>query len=332
MARVPIGTTQWGDDLNADLDSIEAQINNHKAKQGPDNPHGLTPADIGAAEEARVADLEAAPPAHADSHAEGGSDVITPGSIGAVNGVAIQPPGGWADMDANALLEAGRYALYAGTSQNVPSAGGGVVGILEVLPRLEGASTQIYQRWTVMGDASGDPIGEWIRGTYDSGTTWGPWKRLIADDDPRLLDTGWRRLFSWTDGVQDASGQIGTIRTDNYTLSGSGYIDLRRVGSNVRLRSNNPANTFSTHSDSNNSDFSDALLPAGFAPFVGSAGTRVDLHVDSSSTRLGLRINGGAGSTWGFVTPGGGSGLTRVYGSWWTEQTFPSEPYPGTPV
>lgn len=168
------------------------------------------PASNSAADSGLVRDafsrLKAFVNSHASRHAVGGADPLTPASIGAVNGVAIQPPGGWADMDANLQIQAGRYALYAGTSKNVPSAGGGVVGILEVLPRLEGAATQIYQRWIVMGSTSGNPIGEWIRGTYDSGSTWGSWVR-VDNADLKPSDIGAADLWaiSRTGAGEDAN-------------------------------------------------------------------------------------------------------------------------------
>ena len=46
-------------------------------------------------------------------------------------------------------------------------------------------------------------------------------------------DTGWRKIITWSSGVQDGSNQVGTINTSNWTLSGNGAVMIRRVGSRV---------------------------------------------------------------------------------------------------
>lgn len=42
--------------------------------------------------------------------------------------------------------------------------------------------------------------------------------------------TGWRKILSWTGGVQDSSNQIGPINTANYTIQGTGDIRIQRHG------------------------------------------------------------------------------------------------------
>lgn len=57
----------------------------------------------------------------------------------------------------------------------------------------------------------------------------------LAIGGREIGDTGWRKVLSWTAGVQDAANQIGTIH-GSWTLSGTGYVQLRRVGNRVFLR------------------------------------------------------------------------------------------------
>ena len=46
-------------------------------------------------------------------------------------------------------------------------------------------------------------------------------------------DTGWRKILSWTAGVQDGADQIDTINTGVWTLTGNGNVQIRRIGSRV---------------------------------------------------------------------------------------------------
>lgn len=46
-------------------------------------------------------------------------------------------------------------------------------------------------------------------------------------------DTGWRKIASWTAGVQDATNQMGTINTTHFTLIGTSYMMLRRINEKV---------------------------------------------------------------------------------------------------
>lgn len=48
-------------------------------------------------------------------------------------------------------------------------------------------------------------------------------------------DTGWRKVVSWTAGVQDVSNQIGTVDASKYTLVGTGYLLMRRRGNTVTV-------------------------------------------------------------------------------------------------
>ena len=80
--------------------------------------------------------------------------------------------------------------------------------------------------WLQVGDAvtvSGNLLWRKISGTGNTG--W------VAEG--ALADTGWRKIVSWTDGAQDATDQIGTVDTAQYTLSGTGSIYIRRAGQYV---------------------------------------------------------------------------------------------------
>lgn len=116
MARVPIGTTEWGDDLNADLDSIEQQIVSHKGQVGAANPHGLAPADIGAATQA---DFDALTPASIGALDRQGSkysghldDALDPGFY-RINGADISTANGFPYVDPNSVmyLKVDRYVF-----------------------------------------------------------------------------------------------------------------------------------------------------------------------------------------------------------------------------
>lgn len=294
----------------------------------------VTPEQIGAATTSDVSDLSTeidqklatkAAKTHASTHAKGGSDPITPESIGAVNGAAIQPPGAWADMDANDLTTAGRYLLYGGASQNTPTGVTSAPCIVDVLANNAAGSLLVQVLRSPAGGSE-----EWVRSF--SGGAWSPWKRSVMDDDPRLLDTGWRRLFSWTNGVQNAAGQYASIRTDNYILSGNGYIDMRRTGNFVHLRTASAASdSFSTTSNTPALDFCNGVFPSGFRPNFGGSGQVINLANDASGSLVELRVNGGSLAI-GFPTRGGPTAMIRLSGSWFTEMDFPVQPYPGVPA
>lgn len=145
-----------------------------------------------------------------------------------------------------------------------------------------------------------------------------------------VQDTGWRRILSWTAGVQDTTDQIATINTADYTLLGNGYIDLRRKGEWVYLRTAAAAaDTFSTAGTNVALDFI-PMFPAGFRIHEGGSGDVSTLNQDGPGV-VEIRRNGGTGGL-GFPTREGPLTPTRLSGAWWCFEGFPAEPYPGTPA
>jgi hypothetical protein len=57
----------------------------------------------------------------------------------------------------------------------------------------------------------------------------------LAIGGREMGSTPWRKVLSWTDGVQDAANQIGVIDTAEYSVNGTGYMLLMREGSTVRV-------------------------------------------------------------------------------------------------
>lgn len=150
-----------------------------------------------------------------------------------------------------------------------------------------------------------------------------------GDPGDPLADTGWRRILSWTGGVQDTGNQLGTINTTDYGLSGNGYLDIRRVGTWVYLRSpQQAANRIETKGSSPASSFVNADLPAGFRVTGGGSGSTTRIDADTHAT-VEIRSNGGAG--FGLPTRSGPADLIRLSGSWWTFEDFPTT-LPGTPA
>lgn len=401
MARVPIGTTQWGDDLNADLDSIEAQINNHKQKQGSDNPHGLTPADIGAAEAGNVIyhdnaddapdgtvwisgavpitptngypdgvagavatltthtanDLDyrvqtlvtefgqewrrlkrgdwlpweaSAPIIHANRHATGGPDEITPESI---NALPMTQPYLLGDLNdaPEGTVRLGEFGLpnmpttevgFLTTQHPVdgnPSARGH--GVQTYVSRPSG---QVYVR-----TASGDIWGDWIRVDIGAVTP----ESIGAE--PTIQDTQWRRILSWTDGVQDSTGQVGTVNTSAYTLIGSGFLDIRRRDNYVMFRSEfavSGGGAIRSLTTTPERLFSDFTMPPEYQPNSGNQwGIMLPIGYRGVERLLiGSPINQ---VNFGFCTPDRAPlDIRGIAGGYPCTYPFPSEPYIGTPM
>lgn len=98
---------------------------------------------------------------------------------------------------------------------------------------------------------------KWIKFTGSGNTGW----RVTYGD------TGWRIVASWTAGVQNASNQIGTLNTTDYTLAGDGSLRLRRVGEQIffNLYSTNPSNYLTIKADNVYAElFTAPVLPTGF--------------------------------------------------------------------
>jgi hypothetical protein len=58
----------------------------------------------------------------------------------------------------------------------------------------------------------------------------------LAIGGKEIGDTGWRKLASWTGGVQGATGQAFTIDLETWTLVGTGSIQIRRIGPNIEVK------------------------------------------------------------------------------------------------
>ena len=111
----------------------------------------------------------------------------------------------------------------------------------------------------------------WRKATGTGNTGW------VAEG--ALADTGWRKIVSWTSGVQDGSGQIGTVDTSQYTLSGTGYIAIRRIGTYVEwwIR----GNMTKTNSGGHQLFTVANLIPSGFrADGGGTYGVSAPFHRD----------------------------------------------------
>lgn len=196
MARVTVGTPDWGDDLNADIGSVEASINNHKAQRGSANPHELTPSDIGAATAT-----------HAASHATGGSDPITPASIGAVP--ADDPrllDTGWREMPADEWISETAFPVMS--KRRLRRVGNTVWAGLEFeyeadkfsyrpsatplgfRPDLSGLSF-------LMAGYSGEPIQIGVFGLNSSGTTFMRTRPGIGSASSGYFTASWTTSDPW---------------------------------------------------------------------------------------------------------------------------------------
>ena len=99
-------------------------------------------------------------------------------------------------------------------------------------------------------------------------------------------DTGWRKILSWTSGVQDGSDQVGTINTSNWTLAGNGNVQIRRVGPRVFV--NFEAGVDSSAGISASSTGNTQLttgIPAGFYPGNRHMGP-IGQHPHGASTNI----------------------------------------------
>jgi hypothetical protein len=143
-------------------------------------------------------------------------------------------------------------------------------------------------------------------------------------------DTGWRKVLSWTGGVQDNTNQVGVIDTAVWLIPNNGDIRIRRVGDKVRFAVNvTSSNDFGFNS--NTYEYllvSDSTWPIGFRPtevystFPAahfSPPTSV-AHMNSASPTRGPR----------FRFEGTGAKF-RLYTEWVTSEGWPSS-LPGVAV
>lgn len=287
---------------------------------------------------------------HADSHASGGADPITPASIGAANMYASSRSGG--DEDVNLYVDPGTY-LFASSAANLPV---GTTGYLEVTRR---AASLIMQRFN---PSSGGTDGrEWLRHSAD-GTSWSSWSRtdagsvtpeeIGAPDNAQV--SGAIPLGEFGPGKQFTNAQIveygvqisgiaydtamAALPANSPKVADTGWrllspengwtgeIRLRRFGSIVHFRARSLNGTAATSSNV-------IQIPSGFKP-----GPNLPAHGmgnKSSNAQSGSDPIGAVG--------GGSNDLVRTFGTittwtggsasieWMTSDAFPAT-LPGTPA
>jgi len=94
----------------------------------------------------------------------------------------------------------------------------------------------------------------WRKTSGTGSTGWTP--------EGALADTGWRKIVSWTGGVQDGANQIGTVDTTQYSMTDTGSIYIRRIGQYIDWWIHGQMNKINT---SGHKLFTvDNLIPSGF--------------------------------------------------------------------
>lgn len=198
------------------------------------------PASNSAADSGLVRDalsrVKAAIHTHASRHAAGGPDAITPESIRAV---PLARPD---TVDADASIASGSYRAVRTNVTNMgsfPAEWTSPVGYLTSWRFI----SDDYVRQTFVSQF-GDHV--WSRGKYG---TLGPWKRLVTDDDPRLLDTGWRKFPTASDVPIESGG-----------------LYLRRVNERVYLSAQSLKLVSSVSGRTDLIKSTDNPIPVGFRP------------------------------------------------------------------
>lgn len=245
---------------------------------------------------------------HADSHAEGGSDPVSPESIGALMDEGVSLKEGESLDD---LVEGGTY-VRSSPANNTVALGypvDGWAGFIQVLPSTN--PNYVLQRaYSLL--TSGDysyANKSYFRTKY--GDTWGEWKRLVTDDDPRLLDTGWREMPA-DEWISETAFPVMAKRR------------LRRVGNTVwvGLEFEYEPDKFSYRPSATPSGFRPDLS-AFSAPMAGYSGEPIQIGVfglNSSGTTF-MRTRPG-------ISPGTAGYFTT---SWTTSDRWPTT-LPGTPA
>jgi hypothetical protein len=157
------------------------------------------------------------------------------------------------------------FGLWKGTGGTWAMPGTPIVGLSEQATNgavhlsgtgaPEGAVTAAPGSTWLQTDSTVDVKGWicWVKATGTGNTGW------VAGPE---ADTGWRAIVSWTSGVQDGTNQIGTIDTNQYTLSDNGYIYIRRIGQYVEWWVRGVI--YKTNTGSHGLFTVDKLIPAGF--------------------------------------------------------------------
>lgn len=257
---------------------------------------------------------------HAQRHAAGGPDAITPESINAFLGHGVTYAG-----HADDLTSPGTYRVSA--SALIP-ANGYPEGLTAGYVTVQSGLNVSYVFQTLVTSSGNNYDGFYVR-AREAGT-WRPWVKHVPDDDPRLRDTGWR-----------------VIPTDTAThpLSG-GTVQIRRVGNvvtfkivNLQLVTSTSASIQFLPSSGSAAFNATGFLPSTsrlpfFANRTNSVSDRYSLVAWTSNSNLAL--------IWyhrediSQATPNRGLTLhasTQLTGelSWFTDQAWPTT-LPGTPA
>ena len=293
------------------MPSIDVAAAQHANRHRTGAPDALTPADIGASPSGhthswdQITDkpVNSPPSAHAASHATGGSDPVTPASIGALPSLPNGVTGG-------AMPTSG--GSYVGHADDMPLGSFYVSGakLVDGWPVDQTHSMVICTAHNTYANRQQILVtmyerAMWVRTQHPNGT-WQSWKSLVTDDDPRLLDTGWRLL-------SPENGWAGEIR-------------LRRFGPMVHFRARSLSGVAAASSNV-------IQIPSGFKP-----GPNLPAHGmgnKSSNAQSGSDPIGAVG--------GGNNDLVRTLGTtaswtngsasieWMTSDPWPTT-LPGTPV
>ena len=208
------------------------------------------------------------------------------------------------------LATTGRFLFPTGAANGYGFTGGAVH--LEGTGTPEGVITAAPGSTWLQTDATTDVKGwlRWIKATGTGNTGW------VAGPE---ADTGWRAIVSWTSGTQDGTNQIGTVDTSQYTLTGGGYIAIRRIGTYVEWWVRGQMSKPSA-SGSGKLFTVDNRIPAGFRADGGSTyGLSVTAHREADF--LGTN---GIGDTPAFASSVGSVNL--AWQSWrhFTANAWPS--------
>lgn len=272
--------------------------------------------------------------AHADRHAANGTDPIAPESINAYPTVV----GTLTNADnLDTLTTPGTYFL--GNSSGITTANGfpldGWAGWIEVQNRYSSTIQKAYSIYS--GEGAGNTSGNvWVR--TNVGSTWEPWLRLdpgAVTTASIIKDTGWRRLLSWHGGVQDSTGQVGTVDTSAYTLIGDGSLDLRRRDNYVMFRSEfavSGGGAIRSLSATPRALFTDFVMPVQYRVNEGLQ-WGIMMPIGYRGEQRLLIGSPGDQQSFGFCTPDGPFDIRGIAGGYPCTYFFPgAESYIGTPA
>lgn len=157
------------------------------------------------------------------------------------------------------------------SSDYLTKAGGSLTGALTVPYGIDGG-IHIGGSGPRMMSGTGSPEGVvtapigsiWFQSDSTVGVTH--WKKASGVGNTGWVvmsgDTGWRKIVSWTAGVQDGTNQIGTIDTAQYSVTGNGGIYIRRINDHVDWWIKGTVTK--TNSGSHRLFTVDNLIPVGF--------------------------------------------------------------------